>query len=218
MSCLTKLFLNNVRTREKVFWVNLVDTQNYFHSINIINYQASTIDEYVFGKKSPTIISLPVHQPKVEFVYKFRNYNESNTSKHNYHNRRSSRSNKLFHTNYNLNTEYLTIFITQSYILPYKRWMNEKDFIIFVPYFKTETAVKNSIFQTVKYGVILQTQLYKLHNIHKNMYNSKLQLIEKGNFELVQTIDDRAVRFCILPDIEFSRYYNEKTVVFTIWT
>ena len=51
MSGLTKLCLNNVRTREKVFWVNLVDTENYFHSINIINYQASTIDEYVFGKK-----------------------------------------------------------------------------------------------------------------------------------------------------------------------
>ena len=87
MSSLIKLCLNNVGTREKVFWVNLVETRNYFTSINIINYQASTIDEYVFGKKSPTIISLPVHQPKVEFVYKFQNYNESNTSKHNYHNR-----------------------------------------------------------------------------------------------------------------------------------
>ena len=151
-----------------------------------------------------------MHQPKVEFVYKFQNYNESNTSQHNYHDRRSSRSNKLFHTNYNLNVVYLTVFITQSYILPYKQWMNEKDFIIFVPYFKSEKVVKNSIFQTVKYGVILQTQLYKLHNIHKNMYNSKLQLIEKGNFELVQLIDDCAVRFCILPDIDFDRYYNEK--------
>ena len=104
----------------------------------------------------------------------------------------------------------MTIFITQLYILPYKGWINEKDFIIFVPYFKTEMAVKNSIFQTVKYRVILQTQLSKLHNIHKNVYNSILQLIEKGNFELVQTIDDDAGRFCILPDIEFNRYYNDK--------
>ena len=67
MSCLIKLCLNNVGTREKVFWVNLVEKGNYFNSINIINYQASTIDEYVVGKKSLTIISLPVHQPKVEF-------------------------------------------------------------------------------------------------------------------------------------------------------
>ena len=34
--------------------------------------------------------------------------------------------------------------------------MNEKDFIIFVPYFKTEKVVKNLIFQTIKYRVILQ--------------------------------------------------------------
>ena len=90
MSSLIKLCLNNVRTREKVFWVNLVETRNYFNSINIINYQASTIDEYVVGKKSPTNISLPMHQPKIEFVYKIRNYDESPTSQHNYHNRRSS--------------------------------------------------------------------------------------------------------------------------------
>ena len=70
MSCLMKFCLNNIGTREKVFWVNLIEKGNYFKSLNIINYQTSTIDEYVVGKKSPTIISLPVHQTKVEFIYK----------------------------------------------------------------------------------------------------------------------------------------------------
>lgn len=120
MSCLIKICLNNVGTREKVFWVNLVEKGNYFKLLNIINYQASIIDEYVVGKKSTTTISLPGNQPKVELVHRFRNYDESPTSQHNYHNRRSSKSNKLFHTDYNLNTEYLKHFFTKSYILPYK--------------------------------------------------------------------------------------------------
>ena len=75
--------------------------------------------------------------------------------------------------------------------------MNEKGFIIFVPYFKTEKFVENLIFQTIKYGVILQNQLSLLHNIHKDIFNSKLKLIEKGDLELVQPIDDHALRFFI---------------------
>lgn len=136
-------------------------------------------------------------------------------SKNNYNSRRSSRLNKLFHTKYNLNTQYLTIFINKSYILPYKKWVDEKEFIIFVPYFKSEIIVKdkcfqNKCFQTVKYSVILQSKLYYLQNTHKYKFNDKLQQIEKGNFELVQPIDDRAIRFSILSDIQFNTYYHQK--------
>ena len=106
-----KIGLNNVGKTEKVFWVNLVPQEIHYASLTIKKFQASIIDEYIFGKKSPTNISLPEHKPEIEFIYNFRNYEETIVSKHNYNSRRSSRLNKLFHTKYKLNTQYLTIFL-----------------------------------------------------------------------------------------------------------
>ena len=75
----------------KFFFFFLIESGNYFKSLNIINYEASIINDCVVGKKSPTTICLPVHQPKVEFIYQFWNYDEAPTSKQSGHNRKSSR-------------------------------------------------------------------------------------------------------------------------------
>ena len=70
--------------QKKIFWVNLVPQEKHYASLTINNFQASIIDEYIFGKKSPTNISLPEHKPEIEFIYNFRNYEEPMVSKHNY--------------------------------------------------------------------------------------------------------------------------------------
>ena len=210
MSPLVKLCLNNVMDKKRIYWVNIVNFGDYFHSVNIIDHDASIVNDYVVGKNCPTSICLPPHQPNVEFNYQFRNYEEAPTSKQSSNNRRSSRTRKLFQTDYNLNTKYLTIFITKSYEVPYQSWVDENDFTIFVPYFKSEKKIKNSVFQTIKYGVIFRDELPLLHNTHFIHFNSRLEALEKGNFELVQPIKECAIRFCILPNKEFNQYYNEK--------
>lgn len=115
-----KLCLNSVSKRVKVFLVNLVSQGKFYASLLINNFQASIIDGYDFREKSPTNISLPKHQPEIEFIHSFRNYEEFPFLKHNYHNQQLCRLNKKFHTKYNLNTEYLKIFITKSYMSPCK--------------------------------------------------------------------------------------------------
>lgn len=88
--------------------------------------------------------------------------------------------------------------------------MNAKEFVIFVSYFQSETIIYDISFQTIKHLVILQSHISTLQNTHKIKYYSNLQQIEKGNFELVQPIDNQAIRFSVLSDVDFNEYYHQK--------
>ena len=44
----------------------------------------------------------------------------------------------------------------------------------------------------------------------RSMFNEKLQLIEKGNFQLVQPVEKLPIRFINMNDDEFQKLYNKK--------
>ena len=87
--------------------------------------------------------------------------------------------------------------------------MNQKDFMMFVPYLDSTIKIKGTCFQTIKYSVILQKNLSMLHNTKKEGFNKELQLWEKGNFELVQCVDERPIRFVIMNNDEFKVLYDK---------
>ena len=87
--------------------------------------------------------------------------------------------------------------------------MKQKEFIMFVPYLDSTIKIKGTCFQTIKYSVILQKNLSMLHNTKKEWFNKVLQLWEKGNFELVQCVDERPIRFVIMNNDEFKVLYDK---------
>ena len=83
-----------------------------------MKYLAVTVEGYTVGDVCPTHISLPTQSSKYDYRHKTMTYVEPPLSDQNQY-KRLCQVNKQFQTRYNLETDYLTVFLPKKYTVPY---------------------------------------------------------------------------------------------------
>ena len=99
----------------------------------------------------------------------------------------------------------MTIFQSVSYELPYRKYLQQNDLLVAVPYIESKRNFDGHPFCQVQYALIHHTNINFLQQVDQKEYNSILDGIKVFKFSLYQPIYTHPIRFCILNDKEFNK-------------
>ena len=119
---------------------------------------------------------------------------------------------KIFQTNNLQEAPYMTIFLPETYVVPYKEFLNSSVLYIPTPYMNSNHTIENHPFCTVEFALIHYTNVKYLQGLDQNEYNSFLNNIQALKFTLYQPTIDQPTRFCIVNEEKFNQMILQKNL------